>query len=65
MEGNVGYSSGGVDFENRDFVDVYKNVYVRYVTGSNNSEIKRNVKLFFHQNFYIYGNDIGDTAAFL
>ena len=64
MVGNVGYSSGGVDFENRDFVDIYKNVYVRCVSASNNSGIKKNVKLFFHQNFYIYGNDIGDTAAF-
>ncbi|MGE9811136.1 glycoside hydrolase family 15 protein [Ferroplasma acidiphilum] len=64
MVGTVNYSSDGINFENKDFVDIYRNVYVRFITISNNSGVKKNVKLFFHQNFYIYGNDIGDTAAF-
>ncbi len=64
MVGTINYSSGGVYFENRDLVDIYNNVYIRFITISNNSGVKKNVKLFFHQNFYIYGNDIGDTAAF-
>ncbi|WP_204265104.1 hypothetical protein, partial [Klebsiella aerogenes] len=43
---------------------VYKNIYVRQITAENKGNEEKNVKLFFHQNFYIYGNDIGDTATY-
>ncbi len=64
MVGVIDYSSDGIEFENHDFVDIYKDVYIRYISVTNKSNERKNIKLFFHQNFYIYGNDIGDTAAF-
>ena len=63
MVGTVFYPMSGIDFESRDIVDIYKNIYIRHINISNTGNTKRNIKLFFHQNFYIYGNDIGDTAA--
>ncbi|KAA8922793.1 glycoside hydrolase family 15 protein [Thermoplasma sp.] len=60
----VNYSQNGIDFENRDMVDIYKDVFIRRVVAENKTAKDVDLKLFFHQNFYIYGNDIGDTAAY-
>jgi glucoamylase len=64
MVSSIAYSLDGMEFENRDLVDIYDNIYIRRISVLNNGNSKKNLKLFFHQNFYIYGNDIGDTAAF-
>ncbi|MGC8619910.1 MAG: glycoside hydrolase family 15 protein [Thermoplasmata archaeon] len=63
----VGYVKGkfnDVEFETKNFVDIYSDIYVRKVTLNNLSNEKKNISLFFHQNFYIYGNNIGDTAGY-
>lgn len=64
MVGTVFYPMAGIDFESLDMVDMYTNIYLRHINITNASNTRKNVKFFFHQNFYIYGNDIGDTAAF-
>ncbi|WP_010916686.1 glycoside hydrolase family 15 protein [Thermoplasma volcanium] len=64
MVGIINYNVDDINFENHDLVDIYKNIYVRQITAENKGNEEKNVKLFFHQNFYIYGNDIGDTATY-
>jgi len=47
-----------------DLVDFHENIYLRKMTVENTAEKAVEVKIFFGHDFYIYGNDIGDTAAF-
>jgi GH15 family glucan-1,4-alpha-glucosidase len=47
-----------------DLVDFHENVYLRRLVVENLSATKRDVRLFFCHDFHIYGNDIGDTAAY-
>jgi oligosaccharide amylase len=47
-----------------DLVDFHENVYLRKLTVENLSTEKKDVRLFLHHDFHIYGNDIGDTAAY-
>ncbi len=58
------FSFDGVSFRSEDFVDIYDDVYVRRIRIKNDSGEKKEIRLFFHQNFYIYGNNIGDTALY-
>jgi len=46
-----------------DFVDFEENIYFKKITLENFSKEARDIRLFLTQDFYIYGNDIGDTAA--
>ncbi len=48
----------------RDAVDFHENVYIRRVTILNQRPVRREVRLFFHHDFRIGGNDIGDTALY-
>jgi glucoamylase len=48
----------------RDAVDFHENIFLREITLKNLAPRDREVRLFFHQVFDIYGNDVGDTAAF-
>lgn len=48
----------------RDAVDFHENIYLREITIKNILPRDREVRLFFHQDFNISGNDVGDTAAF-
>jgi len=64
MIGISRYALYGVEFENNDFVDVYDDVLVREIKARNITTEKKEVLLFFHQNFLIYGNNIGDTAIY-
>ncbi|MEM0141667.1 MAG: glycoside hydrolase family 15 protein [Thermoplasmatales archaeon] len=64
MIGDVKYSIGNFDFDNNDFVDIYKDIYLRKIRVSNKGTETEEVKFFFHQDFYIYGNDLGDTAFY-
>ncbi|MFP3285382.1 MAG: glycoside hydrolase family 15 protein [Nitrososphaeria archaeon] len=54
----------GVEVVTEDFVDVLEDVYARLVTVRNLSDSGRRFSAFMHQNFYIYGNDIGDTGIY-
>lgn len=47
-----------------DLVDYEENLYLRKVTVENGVDKKRDVRLFFAHDFHLYGNDVGDTAAF-
>src|SRR5580700_10819419 len=47
-----------------DLVDFHEDIYLRKIEVENLSQEKREVRLFLGQDFNIYGNDIGDTAAF-
>lgn len=64
MIGNVKYQIDQLNFENQDFVDIYQDIYVRKINIFNHSNAPQEIKFFFHQDFYIYGNDIGDTAFY-
>ncbi len=54
----------GVEVVAKDFVDVLEDVYARLVTVKEVSGSRRKFSAFMHQNFYIYGNDIGDTGIY-
>jgi oligosaccharide amylase len=47
-----------------DLVDFHENIYLKKIQVENLSDHNREVRLFLGQNFNIYGNDIGDTAAY-
>lgn len=61
---DVKYSAGSIDLNSQDFVDIYDDIYVRKISAKNSGGSPQEVKFFFHQDFYIYGNDIGDTAFY-
>jgi GH15 family glucan-1,4-alpha-glucosidase len=48
----------------RDAVDFHENVYLRQTTVRNLLPRAREVRLFFHHDFHLYGNNIGDTALY-
>ena len=48
----------------RDAVDFYENIYVREVMVKNGSSNPRDIRLFFHQDFHLYGSEVGDTALY-
>ncbi len=64
MIGNLKYQIDQLKFENLDFVDIYQDIYVRKINIFNESNAPQEIKFFFHHDFYIYGNDIGDTAFY-
>lgn len=47
-----------------DLVDFHENIYLKKLTVENLSQEKKEVRLFFGQDFHIYGTDIGDTGMF-
>ncbi|HJW95332.1 MAG TPA: glycoside hydrolase family 15 protein [Thermoanaerobaculia bacterium] len=47
-----------------DAVDADANVYVRKIVVRNLLEVKRDITLFLHHDFGIYGHAVGDTAMF-
>jgi GH15 family glucan-1,4-alpha-glucosidase len=54
----------GILLRCNDAVDFHENVYLRKIHIENLDARKREVRLFFANNFSISGNDIGDTGAF-
>ena len=48
----------------RDGVDFYENVYVREIAVKNLLSHSRDIRLFFHQDFHLYGSEVGDTALY-
>jgi glucoamylase len=47
-----------------DAVDFHENLLIRRFDVTNLANNGREVRLFFHQDFHISGNDIGDTAYY-
>lgn len=54
----------GVQLVCNDAVDFEKNIYVRKVTVRNLGREKRDIRLFFYQDFSIMENEVGDTAFY-
>ena len=54
----------GVRLHVRDAVDFHENLYLREVTVENSASHARELRLFFHQDFHLYGSEIGDTALY-
>ncbi len=47
-----------------DLVDFHENLYLRRLRLENAGDKAKELRVFFHHDFSIYGNDIGDTAAY-
>lgn len=47
-----------------DLVDFEENIYLKKITLENESDEKKEVRLFLGHDFHIYGNAVGDTAVF-
>jgi len=56
--------SFGLELRGHDAVDSDLNIYIKKVEVRNLEGKERQVRLFFTQDFHLYGNDIGDTAYF-
>ncbi len=54
----------GLELRCWDTVDFDLNVYLKKVEVTDLEGKERQVRLFFTQDFYLYGNEIGDTAYF-
>lgn len=54
----------GIQLVCNDAVDFEKNIYLRKVTVRNLRNDKREIRLFFHQDFNIMENEIGDTVFY-
>ncbi len=54
----------GLRIIQNDLIDFELNLYLRKVSVENLRDEPRDIQLFFGQDFYIYGNEIGDTATF-
>ena len=48
----------------RDAVDFHENIFLREITVENLAAESREIRLFFNLDFNIYGNSVGDTAAY-
>lgn len=47
-----------------DIVDFHEALYLRRIIVENDTDRSRDVHLFFHHDFHLYGNEIGDTAYY-
>jgi GH15 family glucan-1,4-alpha-glucosidase len=54
----------GLEMRCHDAVDFDLNVYIKKVEVTNLEGKERQVRLFFTQDFHLYGNEIGDTVYF-
>ncbi len=53
-----------IEITSHDAVDFHENIFVRHLRVRNLSDAPREVRLFFHQDFYISETEVGDTAYF-
>ncbi len=54
----------GVELTLEDNVYCEANVFLRRITVKNTRDDRREIRIFFYQDFHIYSNRIGDTAVF-
>ncbi len=62
--GMINYTFNDVDLTSYNTVYPHDDIFLRRMHVKNNKNSPVNVALFFHQNFNIYGNNIGDTAYY-
>ena len=60
----VSFTSEQLRIEMNDLIDFEEDIYLKKIKVKNLSNEKKEVRLFFAHDFHIYGNDIGDTAAY-
>ncbi|HUX85562.1 MAG TPA: glycoside hydrolase family 15 protein [Chloroflexota bacterium] len=53
-----------VSIVSSDVVDFHENLYLRQLSVTNESTQPLEVRFFFHHDFHIYENDVGDTAYY-
>src|ERR671939_188166 len=53
-----------VEITSNDAVDSHENVFIRRIVLRNLKDVRREFRLFFHQDFYISESEVGDTAYF-
>jgi glucoamylase len=58
------HEAAGIELRCQDAVDPLKNVFIRSINISDATGRPRDVRLFFNQNFRLYGQLTGDTAFF-
>ncbi len=54
----------GITLHIQDAVDFNRDVYIRKVVVRNNRDHERTVRLFFHFDAHLWGNNIGDTGYY-
>lgn len=54
----------GLEMTFRDTVECEKNVFLREVEIENKEDYEREVEIFFHQNFDLYGTGMADTCFY-
>lgn len=54
----------GLRLECNDAVDFHENVYLRKVIVHDLLNRAREIRLFFHQDFHLYGSDVADTGLY-
>ncbi len=62
--GELSFDFGGLSFSLFNMVLPYVDMFLRRVSVSNPGSEEKKVTLYFHQNFNIYSNPIGDTAFY-
>jgi glucoamylase len=53
-----------VEIVSNDAVDSHENIFIRRIRLRNTGSVRREFRLFFHQDFYISESEVGDTAYF-
>lgn len=53
-----------VELRISDMVDFHQDLFIRRIEVTNLSESDREIRLFFHHDFHINGNEVGDTAYY-
>ena len=54
----------GVAIQSTDMVDFHEDLFLRRMEVTNLETRDREIRIFFHHDFHIAGNDIGDTAYY-
>lgn len=54
----------GLEMTFRDTVECEKNVFLREIEVKNEEDYSREIELFFHQDFDLYGNSMADTCFY-
>lgn len=53
-----------LEIQANDAVDFHENLFVRRFEVTNLDDQEREIRMFFHHDFHISGNDVGDTAYY-
>lgn len=53
-----------INIKINDCVECNKNIFLRKIIIKNNSNRDKKIKVFFHHDFHLYGDGIGDTTGY-